>query len=55
MGHVWSAIVEQVDIGNSESEWVSSDDAARLTFARHPWSISGGGANALMEHLEHSA
>ena len=52
MGHVWSAIVEQVDIGNSESDWVSSDDAARLTFARHPWSISGGGANALMEHLD---
>ena len=51
-GLVWSAIVEQVDIGNSESDWVSSDNAARLTFARHPWSISGGGANALMEHFD---
>ena len=52
MGRVWSAIVEQVDIRSSESGWVSSDDAARLTFARHPWSVSGGGANALMEHLD---
>ena len=54
-GLVWSAIVEQVDIGNSESDWVNSDDVARVTFARHPWSISGGGANALMEQLDASS
>ena len=51
-GHVWSAIVEQVDVANSESDWVSSEDVARGTFSVHPWSIGGGGANALKEHLD---
>ena len=51
-GHVWSAIVGQVDVANSESDWVSSEDLARGTFSVHPWSIGGGGANALKEHLD---
>ena len=51
-GRVWSAIVEQVDVANSESDWVSSEDVARGTFSVHPWSIGGGGANALKEHLD---
>ena len=50
-GHVWSAIIGQVDLAKSDSDWVSSEDAARGTFSVHPWSIGGGGANALMEHL----
>ena len=51
-GQVWSAIAEQVDIAKSESDWVSSEDVARSTFAAHPWSVGGGGANELMEHLD---
>ncbi len=51
-GQVWSAIVGQVDVANSESDWVSSEDLARGTFSAHPWSIGGGGANALKEHLD---
>ena len=51
-GQVWSAIVEQVDVANSESDWVGTEDLARGTFSVHPWSIGGGGANALKEHLD---
>ena len=51
-GQVWSAIVEQVDVANSESDWVSTEGLARGTFSVHPWSIGGGGANALKEHLD---
>ena len=51
-GHVWSAIVAQVDTAKSDSEWVSSEDVARQTFFVHPWSIGGGGVNVLMEHLD---
>ena len=51
-GRVWSAIIGQVDVANSESDWVSSEDLARGTFSAHPWSIGGGGAKALKEHLD---
>ena len=54
-GHVWSAIVEQVDVANSESDWVSSEDVARGTFSVHPWSIGGGGANALKRIIENGS
>ena len=51
-GRVWSAIVEQVDVANSESDWVSTEDLARGTFSVHPWSIGGGGARQLQDALE---
>ena len=51
-GQVWSAIVEQVDVANSESDWVSTEDLARGTFSVHPWSIGGGGARHLQDALE---
>lgn len=51
-GKVWSAIVEQVDRAGSESEWVSVADTPRESFAKHPWSIGGGGAADLKESLE---
>lgn len=50
-GVVWSAIVNQIDQRDSQSEWVSVSDVARETFARHPWSIGGGGASELKEAL----
>jgi hypothetical protein len=49
---VWRAIVTQVDQPGSESTWLSSDDILRDQFAKHPWSLSGGGAEKLKARLE---
>jgi len=53
-GQVWSAIVDQIDRAGSESEFVSVADTPRAVFARHPWSIGGGGAADLLESLNAS-
>ncbi|NMO57592.1 BREX-2 system adenine-specific DNA-methyltransferase PglX [Actinoplanes sp. TBRC 11911] len=50
-GLVWSAIVRQIDEPSSESQWVSSTDLDRSVLTRHPWSLTGGGASALMEEI----
>jgi hypothetical protein len=54
-GLVWSAIVGQIDRAGSESEFVSTADTPRATFAKHPWSIGGGGAAELTEAIEEHA
>jgi hypothetical protein len=51
-GLVWSAIVEQIDVASSESEYVSVGDTSRTTFSKHPWSIGGGGVADLKEQIE---
>lgn len=51
-GLVWSAITRQIDVAGSESEFVSVGDMPRATFAKHPWSIGGGGASDLKELIE---
>ena len=51
-GLVWSAIVAQIDRPGSESAFVSVADVPRARFARHPWSLGGGGAAELKELLE---
>lgn len=51
-GLVWSAIVGQVDRPGSESDYVSCADVERERFAKHPWSIGGGGASELKEQIE---
>ena len=51
-GLVWSAIVGQIDHAGSESDFVSVGDTPRSTFAKHPWSIGGGGAADLKELIE---
>ncbi len=51
-GQVWTAIVRQVDVPGSESEFVSVADLPRERLAKHPWSIGGGGAADLKETLE---
>jgi hypothetical protein len=51
-GLVWSAIVGQIDRAGSESEFVSVAETPRTTFAKHPWSIGGGGAADLYELIE---
>ena len=50
-GIVWSAILDQIDRPGSESEWVSANDSKREKFAKHPWSIGGGGAAELNEAI----
>ena len=42
-GLVWSAIVNQIDLPGSQSEFVSVSDTARENFYKHPWSTGGGG------------
>ena len=54
-GLVWSAIVDQVNVVGSESAFVSVSDTPRTTFARHPWSIGGGGATDVLELINGSA
>ncbi|MEE1831032.1 BREX-2 system adenine-specific DNA-methyltransferase PglX [Streptomyces sp. SP17KL33] len=53
-GAVWQAIVNQVMVPGSESEWVSVEDVSAKTFNSHPWSVSGGGAGELQMRVEAS-
>jgi hypothetical protein len=51
-GMVWTALLAQVDVANSESEWISVADFSRATLHIHPWSIGGGGAAELKEQID---
>ena len=51
-GMVWRAIVNQIDMPGSESDWVSVSDIKRAQFAKHPWSLNGGGAETLKVLVE---
>lgn len=51
-GLVWTAIVDQLDHPGSESPYISVSDTDRARFAKHPWSIGGGGAAELKEQIE---
>ena len=51
-GKVWQAILKQIDVVNSQSEFVSVSDSPRINFHKHPWSIGGGGASELKEVIE---
>ena len=51
-GHVWTAILAQIDRLGSESDWISVTDTPRAKLARHPWSLSGGGGAALISQLD---
>ncbi|MEU1435336.1 BREX-2 system adenine-specific DNA-methyltransferase PglX [Streptomyces sp. NPDC005786] len=53
-GLVWSAIVRQVNLRNSDSEWVSVLDFPRVKFSSYPWSLAGGGAVEVFEAIERS-
>ena len=50
-GHVWSALVGQIDQPGSQGEFVSISDVSRKRFRKHPWSLGGGGAAELKERL----
>lgn len=51
-GQVWRAIVENLDQAGFENDFVSVVDHPRERFAKHPWSLGGGGASDLRRQLE---
>jgi hypothetical protein len=48
-GLVWREIVEHLDQPGYNGAFVSVTDLDRSVLSTHPWSLSGGGANVLME------
>jgi hypothetical protein len=54
-GQVWRAIVDYLDKNDSQTEFFSVTDIPRATFAKHPWSVGGGGAAELKAQLDDSA
>jgi hypothetical protein len=51
-GRVWTSIVEHVDDTGWDDEWITVAHLDRQLLARHPWSLSGGGAVALLQAVE---
>jgi hypothetical protein len=51
-GQVWRSIVELLDQSSAQNDFVSVTDMPRGTFAKHPWSVGGGGAAELKESLD---
>ncbi|GAA0986587.1 BREX-2 system adenine-specific DNA-methyltransferase PglX [Acrocarpospora macrocephala] len=54
-GIVWQAIVSQIDLPGSESNWVSVVDLEREQLGTHPWTLTGGGASDLVQIVEKAA
>ena len=51
-GIVWRAIVEHLEEPGWNDGWVTIADLDRGLLARHPWSLSGGGAVQIKERIE---
>ena len=51
-GQVWRSIVDYLDQVGSQNEFVTIINNPRESFAKHPWSLGGGGAAALRDLLE---
>jgi Eco57I restriction-modification methylase len=51
-GQVWRSIIDLLDQGGTQNDFISVTDVPRDTFARHPWSIGGGGAAELKQLIE---
>ena len=54
-GTVWRSIVEHVDNPGHDDGWTSTADLDRDLLAKHPWSLTGGGAVELGQCLEKAA
>ncbi len=54
-GEVWRSIVELLDHTKAQNDFVSVTDVPRATFAKHPWSIGGGGQLELTAIIEQNA
>ncbi|WP_301174159.1 BREX-2 system adenine-specific DNA-methyltransferase PglX [Actinomadura geliboluensis] len=50
-GHVWRAIETQTADPGTETNWLSVADLTPDAFQKHPWSLTGGGAAALISTL----
>ena len=50
-GIVWASIVEHVDVPNWDDSWITVTELPRERLAKHPWSMSGGGAAELFARL----
>jgi len=53
-GLVWRSILQHVGEPGYEGRWVSVVDLERTVLAEHPWSLTGGGAEALRRRVEAS-
>jgi hypothetical protein len=51
-GLVWSSIVNLLEAPGSQNAFVTVVDLDRARLRSHPWSIGGGGAAELKEHLD---
>lgn len=51
-GSVWRSIVDLIDQGSAQNEFVTITDLERSTLGEHPWSIGGGGAAELKEKID---
>jgi hypothetical protein len=54
-GQVWRSIVEFLDKSGAQNDFVNVTDVPRGTFAKHPWSVAGGGQLQLGELIGHNA
>src|SRR5690606_22405449 len=54
-GEVWTSITNLIDTPGAENDYISVSDLHRERFARHPWSLQGGGAVELKHHVGSAA
>jgi hypothetical protein len=54
-GPYWRGVVEHIDDSSWDDEWITVTDLDRSLLAIHPWSLTGGGAIDLREHLDNAA
>jgi hypothetical protein len=54
-GLVWRSIIEHLDNGGSQNEFMSVTNVSRETFSKHPWSMGGGGQIELTDFIEQNA
>ncbi|WP_210686513.1 BREX-2 system adenine-specific DNA-methyltransferase PglX [Mycolicibacterium sp. GESEQ-9] len=54
-GLVWTAITEHIADPRYEDVYISVADLPRSGFSTHPWSLSGGGAVELTQHIDAGA
>ncbi|MDX2760732.1 BREX-2 system adenine-specific DNA-methyltransferase PglX [Streptomyces europaeiscabiei] len=54
-GHVWCAIIRQIELPGSVSQWVSVDNLDRTRyFSKQPWVLAAGGLE-MLEEINNSA
>jgi hypothetical protein len=51
-GRVWRSIVEFLDSSGAQNDFFSVTDVPRETFAKHPWSVGGGGVADVKSLIE---